>query len=248
MEFVGHGAAGLSLKEGWVKYFAVFGFDRSTAFTVMPIVGTMDISLGVLAFVSPRRWALIWCASWGFMTAWLRPLAGESIWEVLDRAGNYGGPLAFLVLSGLPHTARDWTAPIRWAPVTRATLKRLAVVLRWIAALTLIGHGAYGALLQKQQLLDQYTRVGLTSLPLFGLQFEPALGWLEMALGASIALRPIRALVLAACVYKIGTELLYPLTGYPVYEFIERGFTYVAPLALFLLPPHAKPPTERGVT
>ena len=246
MEFLGHGAAGISLKEGWVRYFAVFGFDRQTTFFLMPIVGAIDISLAILGFVSPRRWALVWCAFWGLMTASLRPLSGESVWEVLDRAGNYGGPLAFLVLSGFPRVARDWTDPIRWRPVSRETLKHLAVVLQWVTALVLIGHGAYGALLQKKQLLDQYTRVGLTSLPVLGAHFEPALGWLEIALGAAIAVRPLRALVLAACLYKIATELLYPLTGSPLYEFVERGFTYVAPLALFLLLPHVKDPPEKG--
>jgi hypothetical protein len=64
----------------------------------------------------------------------------------------------------------------------------------------------------------------------------------------AIAVRPFRALVLAACVYKIGTELLYPLTGYPVYEFVERGFTYVAPFALFLLLPHLKSPMEKSTS
>jgi hypothetical protein len=246
MEFVGHGAAGISLKEGWVRYFAVFGFDRQTSFFLMPIVGTIDISLGILGFVSPRRWALVWCAFWGLMTASLRPLSGESFWEVLDRAGNYGGPLAFLVLSGLPRTARDWTDPIRWRPVTREALKHLALALQWITALILIGHGAYGAMLQKKQLLDQYTKAGFTSLPLVGARFEPALGWCEIALGLAIAARPIRVLVLAACVYKVGTELLYPLTGYALYEFVERGFTYVAPFALFLLLPHMKAPPEKG--
>jgi hypothetical protein len=246
MEFVGHGAAGLSLKEGWVKYFAVYGFDRQTAFTMMPIVGTVDIGLAILGFVSPRRWALAWCAFWGLMTACLRPLAGESVWEVLDRAGNYGGPLAFLILAGFPRTLREWTEPIRVGPVSRATLKRVAFVLQWITALTLIGHGAYNALLQKKQLLDQYTQVGLTAIPVIGLRFEPFLGWFEMALGAAIAFRPLRALLLMACLYKIGTELLYPLTGYPIYEFVERGFTYVAPLTLFFLVPHLKDPQEKG--
>jgi len=244
MEFTGHGAAGLSLKESWVRYFEVYGFSEHTAYTLMPIVGTIDIALAILGFVSPRRWALAWCAFWGLMTATLRPLSGESVWEVLDRAGNYGGPLAFLILCGWPRTARGWTEPIRWQPVTRATLKHLVVVLQWITALVLIGHGAYGALLQKQQLLAQYTKVGLTSLPLIGSRFEAALGCLEIALGIAIAIRPLRSLVLAACVYKIGTELLYPLTGYPLYEFVERGFTYVAPFALFLILPHVKNPPE----
>ena len=244
MEFVGHGSAGITLKESWVSYFAVYGLDRHAALTLMPIVGTVDISLGLLGFLSPRRWALAWCAFWGLMTACLRPLAGESVWEVLDRAGNFGGPLAFLILAGFPRTAAQWTEPIRVGPVSRATLKRVALALRWITALVLIGHGAYNALLQKKQLLDQYTQVGLTAIPVIGARFEPLLGWLEMALGVAIALRPLRALLLAACLYKVGTELLYPVTGYPMYEFVERGFTYVAPLALFFLTPHLNDPPE----
>jgi hypothetical protein len=246
LEFVGHGAAGLTLKEAWVKYFAVYGFDRQTAFTMMPIVGTVDICLGILGFLSPRRWALVWCASWGLMTACLRPLAGESVWEVLDRAGNYGGPLAFLILAGFPRTLREWTEPIRVGPVSRATLKRVARALQWVTALVLIGHGAYNALLQKKLLLDQYTKVGLTAIPVIGSRFEPFLGWFEMALGAAIAFRPLRALLLMACLYKVGTELLYPLTGYPMYEFVERGFTYVAPLTLFFLVPHLNDPPEKN--
>jgi len=245
MEFVGHGSAGLSLKEGWVKYFAVYGFDRQTTLVLMPIVGAIDVSLGILSFVSPRRWALAWCAFWGLMTACLRPLAGESIWEVLDRAGNYGGPLAFLILSGFPTTVRGWFEPIRAGAVPRATLKRVAAVLRWITALVLIGHGAYNAIVQKPMLLDQYTKMGLTSLPLIGSGFMASLGWLEILLGVAIAIRPLRSLALAACVFKISTELLYPVTGYPMYEFVERGFTYVAPFALFLILPRVRDVPER---
>ncbi|TMQ52774.1 MAG: hypothetical protein E6K77_00680 [Candidatus Eisenbacteria bacterium] len=248
LEFVGHGSAGVSLKEGWIQYFAVFGFDEPTIHTLMPIVGATDIALGILGFVSPRRWALVWCAFWGLMTASLRPITGESFWEVLDRAGNYGGPLAFLILSGWPRTAGEWTAPIRWRPATRATLERLAVILKWITALTLIGHGAYGALLQKPMLLDQYSRVGLTTLPLVGSRFVPALGWIEIALGVAIAIRPFRRLALAACVFKVVTELLYPVTGYPLYEFVERGFSYVAPFALYLLLPYVKRSPEKAAT
>jgi hypothetical protein len=244
MEFTGHGAAGISVKEGWVRYFGVFGFDGPTSLAIMPIVGAIDVALAILAFVSPRRWALLWCTFWGFMTAWLRPLSGESIWEVLDRAGNFGGPLAFLLLSGWPRTARDWFEPIRWRPLTRTTLKQMALLCQWITVLVLIGHGAYNALLQKPMLMAQYAKVGLTSLPLIGLRFEQLLGWFEIALGIAIAIRPLRALVLAACVYKIATELLYPITGYPLYEFVERGFTYVAPLALFLMLPYVKDPPE----
>jgi hypothetical protein len=246
MEFVGHGAAGWAMKPAWAKYFMVFGFNEPTAYALMPVVGTIDVALGILGLVSPRRWALLYCAAWGLMTAMLRPLAGESFWEVLDRAGNYGGPLAFLILSGWPRSARAWTEPIHLSPISRASLRNVAMVLRWITVLILIGHGAYGALLHKPMLLDQYTRSGLTSLPGVGPSVMPGLGWLEIALGIAIALRPLRALVLVACIIKVGTELLYPVTGYPLYEFVERGFTYVAPFALFLLTPYLNATQSKG--
>jgi hypothetical protein len=100
MCFIGHGAFGILTKEAWVPYFAVAGISREWAFTLMPLVGTVDILVGILTLVSPRRAALLYMAGWGLWTATLRPLAGESIWEVLERAGNYGVPLAFLVFCG----------------------------------------------------------------------------------------------------------------------------------------------------
>ncbi len=235
MEFVGHGAFGIITKASWVPYFGVFGISEQWAYRLMPVIGTMDISMAILGFLSPRRALLAYMAFWGTFTALLRPLSGESVWEVLDRAGNYGVPFAFLYLSGFGRTAREWLEPIRPRAIAPDTLKRLAVLLQWITVLFLIGHGAYGALLQKSMLVKQYTAVGLTSLPLIGGSFARSLGWLEIALGLSILIRPLRTLVLAAAGFKIATELLYPITGSPIFEFIERGGTYIAPLALFAI-------------
>ncbi|MEJ7591925.1 MAG: hypothetical protein WKF77_10275 [Planctomycetaceae bacterium] len=40
---------------------------------------------------------------------------------------------------------------------------------------------------------------------------------------------------LIALVWKVATELLYPLSGAPAWEFIERGGRYIAPLALCIV-------------
>lgn len=244
MEFVGHGAFGIMTKASWVPYFGVFGIGEAWAYRLMPVIGTVDITMGVLGFLSPRRAALLYMTFWGLFTACLRPLSGEAFWEVLDRAGNYGVPLAFLVYSGWARSAREWFEPVRPRPMTIERLKRLAMVLRWTTVGFLIGHGAYGAFLNKDMLTKQYAAVGLTSLPWLGPEFTRALGWIEIALGLAIAIRPLWYLLIAAAVFKIGTELLYPMTGSPVWEFIERGGTYIAPLALFAMVQGAREKTR----
>lgn len=235
MEFVGHGAFGIITKAAWVPYFGVFGINEPWAYRLMPVIGAMDITMGIVGFLSPRRALLAYMTFWGAFTALLRPLSGESVWEVLDRAGNYGVPFAFLMLSGFGRTTREWLEPIRPLPTTRETLKQLTAALRWITVLFLLGHGAYGAVLQKPMLSEQYAAVGLTSLPLVGGTFTQTLGWLEIALALLILIRPLRPFLLAAAGFKIATELLYPMTGSPIFEFIERGGTYIAPLALFAI-------------
>jgi hypothetical protein len=60
-----------------VPYFTLFGFPEPWAWTLMPVVGSIDITLGVLAFIAPTRAGLLYMAWWGLFTASLRPLAGE---------------------------------------------------------------------------------------------------------------------------------------------------------------------------
>jgi hypothetical protein len=60
-------------------------------------------------------------------------------------------------------------------------------------------------------------------------------GFFEIGLGLAILARPWSGLLLIAFVWKLGTEWLRPLAGEPVWEFIERGGSYAAPLALLWL-------------
>jgi len=238
MTFVGHGAFGIREKIGWVPYFHALGFSDATALRLMPIVGTSDIFMAITVLLSPCRAVLLYMGGWAIFTSLLRPLAGESWWEVLERAGNYGVPLAFLAMNGLGRSWKEWFEPIMPSSARDATagvVDRVSNVLRVTIGLLLIGHGGYGAFVQKAMLAKQYAMVGLSSMP-FGLgSVVQGVGWIEILMGAAVLLAPIPALLLFICVWKIATELLYPVSGAPFWEFVERGGSYAAPLALFFI-------------
>src|ERR1700712_4151556 len=81
MCFIGHGAFGIITKPIWCNYFAVFGIGQKTAYQLMPIVGSLDIAMGLIVLFYPVRAVFIWLAGWGVITALLRPLSGEPVAE-----------------------------------------------------------------------------------------------------------------------------------------------------------------------
>ncbi len=90
-----------------MPYFGVVGIPEWLAYRLMPVVGTVDITLGFLVLFKPVRLALLYMAVWGLWTACLRPLSGEPLWETIERAPNYLVPLALLYLRGLPRSWRE---------------------------------------------------------------------------------------------------------------------------------------------
>lgn len=229
-EFVGHGAFGIIGKAAWLPYFAAFGISEEWAWRLMPVVGGIDITLGLLALLSPRRLPLLWMAFWGLMTALLRPVAGEPLWEAVERAGNVGAPLALLLLSGVRGTGLGFWL---WKPAHPVlTLPAaLPLILRLTTSFLLIGHGMLAAAVGKAGLAAHWDALGLP-----GIQCLPLVGALEITLGVTALLtRSYSRLFLGICLWKIGNELLFPLSGQPMWEFIERAGSYAAPLALFLI-------------
>ncbi len=154
--FIGHGAYGLLTKEAWVPYFGVVGIDRAWVYRLMPWIGAMDVSLGLAMAVVPLPIVLLLHLTvWGAWTAALRPLSGDSVWEFVERAGNYGVPLAFLVLADVPRCLRSWFTPV-WPstmrPLTVDRARMMHGILRITICLLLLGHGALGALNSKPAL------------------------------------------------------------------------------------------------
>jgi hypothetical protein len=231
--YVGHGVFGVLQKPAWFAYFTVVGMGHDAASAWMPIVGAWDIAMGVLVLASPRAAIALWMTAWAMWTALLRPLAGEPVWETLERAGNFGVPLALLLHMARARSWRAWFAGARFAEPAPATASRIRSVLTATVVLLLVGHGALsigGKAAFVHNLASVLGDRAATALPVFG--------WIEIALAAAVALRPSAALLLAVAAWKLATEFLWITGGAPVWEWIERGGSYAAPVALAVLLRH----------
>jgi len=107
-EFLGHGIFALGTKASWLPYFATLGIAENTARILLPLIGIMDITVGISILLFPLRIIVAWAALWGFWTALLRPLAGEPIWDFIERWANWAAPLALLILQGFPRKVKAW--------------------------------------------------------------------------------------------------------------------------------------------
>ena len=98
--FLGHGVLAWGIKQSWIPYFTKIGFEASTATTLLPLIGLMDIAVALSVLLYPMRIVLMWATFWGFVTEVIRPITGEPIWDFVERAANWAAPLALLVMYG----------------------------------------------------------------------------------------------------------------------------------------------------
>ena len=232
---IGHGAWGVITKADWLPFFSLFSIDRTVAYRLMPLIGLTDITTGLIILFKPMRGILVGMFGWAVWTALLRPLAGMGWWEFLERAGNYGAPFAYLCLSGFPARGRPWFTRIEEPSLTQEAIRSLTGYLRIFTALLMIGHGGFGAFQHKELLINHFRALGLTFATIDPRLFITCFGYVEIALGLSVLLKPMRPMLLGIVIWKVLTELLYPLSGHLVWEFIERGGSYGVPLSLYVL-------------
>ena len=87
--FIGHGCIALGGGEPkWYSYLAVASIGPSIGRTLMPLIGALDVALGLASILYPHPAVLAYAAVWGAATAVMRPLAGESVWAAVERTGN----------------------------------------------------------------------------------------------------------------------------------------------------------------
>jgi hypothetical protein len=231
MCFIGHGAFGIITKEIWCNYFAVFGIDHDMAYRLMPFLGIADILFGISLLVYPTRTVLTWLLIWGTVTALLRPLSGEPFAETIERAGNYGTPLAFLLCYGVSKNNKGWLALM--GPDTlndSKTIDKVITCLKIVVFLLFFGHGCLN-LMEKKGLLAQYSSLHLSN----PIQTAHFIGIFEIVSAFIVLIRPLRQLLLVLLIWKMASELFYP--HWELFEWIERGGSYGAILALwFALP------------
>jgi len=228
MCFIGHGAWGVLTKAGWLPFYGVFGIPPAVAWRTMPLVGSVDIALGLTVLVFPFRALFAYMIVWTLFTALLRPLAGMGTWEFLERGGNYGPPIAFFVVAS--ESSRKWFERVVPRPLSSATLGRASLVLRASLALLLVGHGAFALILEKAILIGHFRAIGIPA----DRAFLHAVGAAEILAAVAVYFRPSRTLLVGVAYWKIASELLYPISGRlrDGWEWVERGGDYVAPFAL----------------
>ncbi|HMH23930.1 MAG TPA: hypothetical protein VK563_19225 [Puia sp.] len=228
MCFIGHGAFGIITKSIWCNYFAVFGIGQPLAYKLMPVLGSFDIVFGLIMLLYPVKAIPAWLVFWGIVTACLRPLSGEPFAEFIERAGNFGAPLAFLLLAGVG-PVKGWLRKVDPAqPADHKTFAQIAICLRIVVFLLLLGHGWLN-FIEKKGLIGQYTALGFTHPG----ETAQAIGLFEMVAALVILIRPVRPLLLGFFVWKITTELFYP--HYEIFEWVERGGSYGSLLALWFV-------------
>jgi len=239
MCFIGHGSFGIITKPIWVNYFAVFGIGKVMAYHLMPVLGLCDIILGVVTLIYPLRIIPLWLVFWGIVTAMLRPLSGEPFAEFIERAGNFGAPLALLLFSdGIQFNLKSLFKPI--SPFTQPDdkrLKQVIVCLRFVVFLLLAGHGWLN-LIEKKGLIGQYMMLGFTN-PQGTAQL---IGALEIAAAIIVLIKPVRPILVVFLIWKMASELFYP--HYEIFEWVERGGSYGTILALWLAMGMEKNPSQ----
>ncbi|RFS15273.1 hypothetical protein [Emticicia sp. C21] len=231
--FVGHGFWGVVTKKGWLPFFKVFFISEPIAYNFMPLVGAMDILIGLIVFLYPNRALLLWASFWTVFTALLRPSASMGMSEFFERAGNFGVPILFFLVYGFPATGEKWFSKLK--PLTSISLQQ-AYTIEWVSRLSLFsllaGHGGLAVFMNHPTLIKNMTGVGL---PMTGLNLQ-VFGLFEIVLAFLVLLKPrIPGLLIFICLYKLAFELLFPIVGTAkdIFETIERMGDYVLPMILF---------------
>ena len=94
-EFAGHGLLALGGKADWITWISqITGVDTPTAAILLTLVGISDILVALVVLVKPIKPILLWAAFWGFWTALVRPLVGQSVLDFVERFANWAAPLA----------------------------------------------------------------------------------------------------------------------------------------------------------
>ncbi len=233
--FVGHGFWGIAQKTGWLKFFLLFGIPENIAWNLMPVVGIVDILMGIMIFLQPRAILIWWAAIWTIFTALLRPMAGMGMSEFFERAGNYGLPIAFLVMFCWPIRRDKAFHAIRTTPtIDPIQIILIEKILRYSLFLLLAGHAGL-ALFQEHPILHRHASfLGFenrnNALIYFG-SFEMLLAFIVLFKG------PQLGLMMFVFFFKLFTEILHPISGrfMDTFESIERMGDYIIPLTLTII-------------
>ena len=98
-EFFGHGMLAILGKKDWIGWInQLTRVNLDTAATLLLMIGIFDVIVALIVLIKPVRPILLWAAFWGFWTALVRPLVGQSVLDFIERFANWAAPLALYYL------------------------------------------------------------------------------------------------------------------------------------------------------
>src|SRR3989338_6576679 len=111
-------------------------------------------------------------------------------------------------------------------------IKKVEWILRIGVFGTFLGHGVF-ALLGKQSWIPYFTSVGISESN--AIVLLPLIGVLDILVAIFALIKPIRAILIWATSCAFATALIRPISGEPIWDFVERTANWAAPLALLYL-------------
>src|SRR5205085_10557363 len=127
-----------------------------------------------------------------------------------------------------------WLTPASMRPaLSRELAQRLQWILRLSVAMLLIGHGGIGVF-NHPGWASYFHLFGIGKATVQADSLITIVGWCEIGLGLAVLVKPFRGLLLTVLMWKVFSELLRPIAGEHIGQFVERGGDYWGTIALVL--------------
>ena len=227
--FIGHGMWGLVSKPGWLPFFKIINVPEVIALQIMPYIGSIDIIVGVLILFVSNKWLVYWAIFWTAFTELLRPLAAMGFSEFIERAGNFGPPIALLIcLNMIAKNEITNEEKLKYGYI------KIEKILRLSLFLLLIGHAGIAMIHFQPNLIKNLSFLGYPT-EATGMYF---FGAFEIVLAILVLWKPrLTGLMIFVMIFKLMIESIYPLRGiaFDIFETIERVGDYLIPLCLLLI-------------
>src|SRR3990167_131088 len=105
-----------------------------------------------------------------------------------------------------------------------------AKIAEWILRIgvfgTFLGHGIF-ALMIKQSWIPYFTSVGISETAAVALL--PVIGIMDLIVAFSVLIRPLKIILIWATLWGFTTALIRPISGEPIWDFLERSANWAAP-------------------
>lgn len=98
--------------------------------------------------------------------------------------------------------------------------------------MTFIGHGIL-AVSGKLSWISYLEIVGIPHE--FAQTIIVIIGYLDIVIAVAILFKPYKVVVIWATIWTFSTAVIRPISGEPIWDFVERGANWAAPLCLFIL-------------